>query len=188
MRFVTVVALVAVVALAAPAGAQLHLEFAGSPIRDAVPGICSEWHELFPNFCTIHHQDGYEDNGDGVVSVCDVIILSGTRYHVDWVGPTYELEEIATGAHVYYEPTELPPPTNPFCSIWHQVAPNFCLAQHVDEWIDNGDGVLSECDIVWIGGLEYHVASINLDITVTEEPSPVSNATWGAIKHLFSTF
>lgn len=183
-----VVALVGIVALAVPAGAQLHLEFAGSPIRN-IPVGCSEWHELFPNFCVIHHQDAYQDNGDGVVSVCDIIVLSGTRYHVDWVGPTYELEDMVTSDRVWYEPTDPFPPTNPVCSTWHQVAPDFCMAKHVDGWEDgNHDGVLNECDTVWIGGRAWHVAAVNLDITVTEEPSPVSHETWGVIKHLFSTF
>ncbi|MBM3308122.1 MAG: hypothetical protein FJY74_07345 [Candidatus Eisenbacteria bacterium] len=185
-------ALLGVIALAMPAGAQIYLDFAGSPVagvaRDAIPGNCSEWHELFPNFCVIHHQDDYVDNGDGIVSVCDVIILSGMRYHVDWVGPTYELENVTTGEMSYWEPTVLPPLPNPYCSVWHQVAPDFCFAAHVDEWQDNGDGRLSECDIVWIGGFPYHVASINLDITVSEEPSPTGPQSWSKIKGLFRTF
>jgi hypothetical protein len=183
-----IVALVGIVALAVPAGAQMYLDFAGSPIR-SIPADCSEWHELFPNFCTIHHQDAYEDNGDGIVSVCDIIILGGVRYHVDWAGPTYELEDMLTGERVWYEPTDPTFPTNPVCSTWLQVAPDFGWAHHVDGWEDgNGDQVLSECDTVWIGGRPWHVAVVNLDITVTEEPSPVAPASWSAIKHLFGTF
>jgi hypothetical protein len=179
-----IVALVGIVALAVPAGAQLYLDFAGSPIRDSVPMNCSEWHELFPNFCVVHHQDAYEDNGDGVVSVCDIIFLNGIRYHVDWVGPTYELEDMNTGNRVWYEPTG-----DPYSMPWHQVAPDFCLTAHLDQWIDeNADGILSECDTVWVGGTEWHVAVVNLDITVSEEPSPVAPESWGTIKHLFSTF
>ena len=183
-HWAAIVAFLGIVALAVPAGAQLYLDFAGSPIRDGVPMDCSEWHELFPNFCVIHHQDAYEDDGGGTVSVCDIIVLDGTRYHVDWVGPTYELEDIATGDKAYYEPTG-----DPYSMPWHQVAPDFCQTAHVDEWIDaNFDGLLSECDIVWIGGVQYHLVSINLDITVTEQPSAVDHESWGVIKHLFSTF
>jgi len=184
-----IVAIVGIAALAMPAGAQLYLDFAGSPIRDSVPADCSEWHELFPSFCVIHHQDAYEDNGDGIVSPCDVIVLNGIRYHVDWVGPTFELEDLNTGERVWYEPTDPNPYATGVCSMWHQVAPDFCLAHHLDAWEDgNEDGILNECDTVWIGGREWHVAVVNLDITVTEEPSPVSHKSWSVIKSLFSTF
>jgi hypothetical protein len=179
-----VVAVACVLAVAAPCAAQLYLEFAGSPIRDNVPADCSEWHELWPSFCVIHHQDAYEDNGDAAVSVCDVIILNGTRYHIDWVGPTYELENVFTGEHSWWEPTG-----DPYVDPWHQVAPLFCLTMPVMEWLDeNQDGMLSECDLVFIGGAQHHVAAIKLDITVTEEPSPTDHATWSTIKSLFGTF
>jgi hypothetical protein len=177
-------AVACVLAVAAPGAAQLYLEFAGSPIRDNVPVDCSEWHELWPNFCVIHHQDAYQDNGDGAVSVCDVITLNGTRYHIDWVGPTYELENVSTSERSWWEPTG-----HPIDDPWHQVAPLYCVTMPVIEWLDeNWDGELSECDLVFIGGAWHHIAAINLDITVTEEPSPTNHETWSAIKSLFRTF
>jgi len=182
-----VVAFIGVLALALPAAGQLYLEFAGTPIRD-IPVDCSEWHELFPTFCLIHHQDDYVDNGDGVVSICDVIVLNGVRYHVDWVGPTYVLENQGTGDRRWYEPTEPLPPTNPVCSFWHMVYPDFCTSHHVDGWDDNGDDVVSECDFIWIDGIAWHVVEVGLDITVTEEPSPAEQTSWGHVKSLFSIF
>lgn len=182
MRFCAIVALVGLVAMAAPAGAQTYFEYMGSPVRDAVPPDCSDWHELYPSFCTTHHQDAYEDDGDGLISVCDFITLSGVRYHIDWVGPTYVL---SGPDQMWAEPTIPDPGGNPECETWHEVAPVFCNEWHVDEWEDNGDGVLSECDIVWIGGEEWHIDEIALNIIATETPSPVEGSTWSKIKAFF---
>ncbi len=185
MRFCVIVALVGLVAIAAPAGAQTYFELMASPTRDVVPPDCSDWHELFPSFCIIHHQDLYEDDGDGQVSVCDFITLSGVRYHIDWVGPTYWLIEITTQDEMWCEPTIPDPGGNPTCEIWHEVAPDFCLEWHIDDWEDNGDGVLSICDNVLISEKWWHIEEINLNITATETPSPVEDSTWSRIKTFF---
>ena len=185
MRFCVIVALVGLVAMAAPAGAQTYFELMGSPVRDVVPPDCSDWHELHPNFCIIHHQDVYEDDGDGQVSVCDFITLSGVRYHIDWVGPTYWLIEMTAGDEMWCEPTIPDPGGNPTCEIWHEVAPDFCLEWHIDDWEDNGDGVLSICDNVLIGESWWHIEDIGLNITATETPSPVEDSTWSKIKTFF---
>ena len=185
MRFCAIVALVGLVAMAAPAGAQTHFELLGSPVRDVVPPDCTDWIELFPTFGPIHHQDLYEDDGDGQVSVCDFITLNGTRYHIDWVGPTYWLVEITGADEMWCEPTIPDPGGNPTCEIWFEVAPGYGDEWHVDDWEDNGDGVLSVCDNVFIGGLWWHVEEIGLNITGTETGSPVEPSTWSKIKAFF---
>lgn len=182
MRLCVIVVLVGLVAAAAPAGAQTYFELMGSPVRDVVPPDCSDWNELFPTFGLIHHQDGYEDDGDGLVSVCDYITLNGVRYHIDWVGPTYWLVEIVAGDEMWCEPTIPDPGDNPTCEIWHEVAPEFCLEWHIDDWEDNGDSVLSICDNVLIAGAWWHIEDIGLNIIGTETPSPVENSTWSKIK------
>ena len=53
-----------------------------------MPPPGSHWRELFPNPGT-DHQDVYVDNGDGVLSACDLIKLNGLDFHITWVGPTY---------------------------------------------------------------------------------------------------
>jgi len=185
MRYCAIGLLVALLAFAAPAGAQMYLELGSAPVRDAIPPDCSDWHELHPNFCAVHHQDAYEDDGDGEVSVCDAIIIDGTRYHIDWVGPTYYLVETSTADVMFCEPTIPDPGDDPTCEIWHEVAPDFCMEHHVDGWEDNGDQVLSPCDLVLIDGSWWHVEEIRLDITVSEEPSPVEGSTWSKIKDFF---
>lgn len=183
MRICAIIAVIAL--LVVPVAAQRHIEFLGSPILDPIPPDCSDWHELHPNFCYVDHQDGYEDNGDGVVSACDVIILGGVRYHIDWAGPTYWLVPVAGGDEHWVEPSE-PTGGDPTGEIWHEVYPVFCQEWEVVGWEDNGDGVLSECDMVTLAdGITYHIAEIGLNIEVTEEPSPVEQSTWGKIKSMF---
>ncbi len=186
MRALIVVAVLAL--LVVPAAAQRHMELIASPIlQEPIPPDCSDWHELHPNFCIVDHQDAYEDNGDGFVSECDVIVLSGTRYHIDWAGPTYWLVPVEQGSEHWVEPTIPDPGGDPIGEIWHEVAPDFCMEWEVIEWMDNGDGILSPCDVVMFAGdpNAYHIAEIGLNIEVTEEPSPVEESTWGRIKAFF---
>jgi len=170
---------VALLALAAPVMGQYYMEYQGGPTLQ--PANCSTWHELYPAFCIPHHQDGFEDNGDGVLSACDYIVLDGVRYHVDWVGPTYEL-----AGPSYWEPIE--PGPNVICQTWHQVYPQYCATGHVDDWNDpNGNGEVDTCDTVWINGIPYHVENVRVDIQITPT-SPVETTSWGRLKSLFSIF
>ena len=177
--------LTGLLAFAVPAAGQIYLELGAPPVRDTIPPDGSDWHELYPTFCIVHQQVGYEDNGDGVVSPCDNIVLDGgLRYHVDWVGPTYFLAA-QSGEPKFCEPTTPETGGDPTGHFWHEVAPNFCTEWRIDEWLDNGDGVVSECDHVLIGGQLWHIEEIRLDITVTEEPNPVDESTWSRIKEIF---
>lgn len=175
---------IAVLAAAVPAGAQFYMELQ-EPTRTGIPADCSTWHELYPAFCTPHHQDFYSDNGDGVMSACDEIVLDCTCYHIDWVGPTYVLDYV--GQISYWEPVD-PVSGDPTCQTWHQVHPEFCQTGHVDMWDDmDQSGSVTPCDFVTIAGLVYHVADVNVNIRVSPT-SPVEQASWGRIKGLFSTF
>ncbi len=184
MRICAVIAAIAL--LVVPVAAQRHMEFLGSPILDPIPPDGSEWHELHPNFCFTDIQDGYEDNGDGIVSVCDVIILGGVRYHIDWTGPTYYLVPTIPSDPHWVEPTDPEPGGDPTGEIWHEVHPVFCMEWEIINWEDNGDDVLSVCDMVTFhDGSVYHVEEIGLNIEITEEPSATEKSTWGKIKSMF---
>lgn len=170
------------------AGQVMHLEYVGIPGRAdvPVPPACSTWHELYPNHCTDRHQTGYGDDGDGFVSVCDQIVLDGLSYHIDWVGPTYYLEGIpGRQGGMYLEPQDVPG-RNPVCETWHEVYPDYCLVHHVDAWEDNGDGVLSPCDMVWFADEPWHLEAVGFNIIVTPD-SPVEPGSWSRIKQLFRT-
>jgi len=55
------------------------------PGRDGSP-VCETWHEVYPSFCIAHHVDGWEDNGDGFLGPCDMILLGGELWHLQEVG------------------------------------------------------------------------------------------------------
>ena len=95
-------------------------------------------------------------------SACDVIILSGTRYHIDWTGPTYYLVPVEAGYDHWMEPTIPDLGGPPMGEIWHEVAPDYCIEWEVLDWEDNGDGVLSPCDIIWFADGPYHLQEIGL--------------------------
>lgn len=170
------------------AGQSIHLEFVGVPGRAdmPVPPVCTTWHEIYPNHCTPHHQTGYGDDGDGFVSVCDQIQLDGLSYHIDWVGPTYYLVGIpGRDVVMYLEPQEIPG-RNPVCETWHEIYPDYCIAHHIDAWEDNGDGIVSPCDMVWLNDVPWHIESIGFNIIVTPD-SPVEPDSWSRIKQMFRT-
>ncbi|MBM3319887.1 MAG: hypothetical protein FJY73_04350 [Candidatus Eisenbacteria bacterium] len=159
---------------------EMHLDLeVGGELLQGIPGDCATWHELYPNYCIPHHQDAYQDNGDGVVSVCDYIILDGIRYHIIWVGPTYFTDD----GHVW-EPVG-DPSGSPICQDWHMVYPVYCHVAHVDDWDDNYDGVLGDCDHVLIDGSWVHIDRVGLDIIVVPEPTGTEESTWGQVKKLF---
>ncbi len=186
MRLCVTLSLVALVALAAPLSAQMYLELGVAPIRFDIPPDGSEWHELHPNFCLVHTQEGYQDNGDGVVSVCDNIVIGGVTYHVDWAGPTYYMVETTTMEPWFVEPEDPQATGDPTGDMWHVVAgPEFCAYFPVEGWEDNGDGEVSACDIVIVGGRTWHIEEVRLDITVTEAGSPVEESTWSSLKRFF---
>lgn len=152
-----------------------------------IPGTGATWHELWPNFCTDHTQTGYADNGDGVMSSCDDILLDGVTWHVDWVGPTYHFIAVGTAVDSWTEPSLDPGhnPDDPVGEVWHVVYPDFCTEFPIDGWEDNGDGTLSPCDIIISGGISYHLEDITVNIITSEPSTPVRQSTWGKIKTIF---
>ena len=177
--------------------ADLHVELVvptrpggPAPLVGPIPPAGSSWHEIYPAFCATYTQDGYEDNGDGVVSACDRIRLNGVLYHIEWAGPTYWTTCSTTpggpGPTVAFEPTQPSTGENPICQIWHEVYPNFCQQIHIDSWHDNGNGVLDVCDVVDNltpeGPRYYHIDRIECNITIREVTTPVNPSTWSRIK------
>lgn len=182
---------------------QLHVELvqtgkAGgpTPLIGPIPPAGSSWHEIHPMFCGTYTQSGYDDNGDGVVSACDRIILNGVLYHIVWAGPTYWTTCSTTpggpGSTVIFEPTNPGNGGNPICQVWHEIYPNFCQQIHIDSWHDNGDDVLSVCDVVDVQdptGLPprfYHIDRIECDITIEPVIVPVAPSTWSKVKNIIN--
>ncbi len=152
------------------------------------PPFCSIWHEISPDFCKEWHQVGYEDNGDGVVSACDYIILQNApappvRFHIDSFGPTVYLD--CGGAIM--EPATLGwLGGDPYTTQWQMLYPTQGIYD-LGGWADNGDNTLSVCDYVTIPGVgNCHVKRIGCDIRVSVVPTGTENSTWGKMKGLFS--
>lgn len=47
---------------------------------------CETWTEVHPDFGNLAHVDGWSDNGDGVLSECDFVLIAGQSCHVDRIG------------------------------------------------------------------------------------------------------
>jgi len=169
---------------------RMHLDLEVMPnktLDNTIPPDCSIWHELYPVYCTAHHQDSYEDNGDGLITPCDYIVLDGSRWHIIWVGPTY-FTTCGHGNQHYLEPTVEQTGENPVCETWMQVYPEYGLSWHIDEWMDgNANGLLDVCDIVVIPGEYLHIDRIGLNIIVEQATTAAEPSTWGRVKGLFNS-
>ena len=52
------------------------------PEHDPGNPIGETWHQVYPNFCFEFPIEGWEDNGDGTLSPCDIIVSGGREYHL----------------------------------------------------------------------------------------------------------
>jgi hypothetical protein len=161
--------------------------------------IGTHWHELWPNFCERWDLTSWFDNGDGILSVCDyvdftnVITSEWRKFHVEWVGPTLELEWDTDTIYVEYICFEYPLVDtifNPIGTWWHEVHPNYCETWGIIDWVDNGNGFLDFCDWIYIqnyntGEIRYvHVAAVQTDIILNEIiPTPPDPHPEGTIYH-----
>jgi hypothetical protein len=175
--------------------AIVHLTYEPTPgsAEGANPGLgippdCSSWHELYPTFCAPHHQSGYVDNGDGVVSPCDFIYIDGVCCHIQWVGPTYYLSPVSgSGRSPILEPRTTNPGETPVCETWHEIYPDYCSQWHVVAWDDaHQNGQLDVCDVIQLSdGGWYHIDRIALNITVAYGVTGTQKKSLGQIKKLY---
>ena len=150
--------------------------------------VCTTWHELYPEYSNEYHIDGWEDNGDNLLSPCDQITMSllpeglMTKYHVENVTITLKLSSWIEPLGFMFVEAEAPfesmywPKINPYGGVWHEVYPNFCTNYSVMEWEDNCNGVLDHCDNLTLINLKnetisfWHVEEVAVDMVVTEAP------------------
>jgi hypothetical protein len=171
------VSLAVVFALAVPvqAGPPLKYWHAKAGLIDLAHPVGTQWHELYPVFCTNYTLTSWEDNGDGVLSPCDTIDVQPTPdgdvewYHVEnvtitlYVTPTRlrncfldMLCENVTDNVTLREPMyiELEGGYNASalakCVItrWHEIYPQFCRQYYLIHWKDNDSKMLDPCDHV----------------------------------------
>lgn len=171
-----------------------------------IPPNCVTWHELWPNNCAPHHQDRYIDNGDGVISPCDYILLNNKWFHIEWVGPTYFMTCIPPGGGppvpgFIAEPQTLNPTADPYCETWHWIWPpeRHCQPFHIDSYhpVDPNVPGIKPCDIIdtyepdatgQVVRVDYHIDRIGCNIRVVPgDPPPTKSksSSWGWLKQLF---
>jgi len=164
---------------------EIYLEYPAPPppgrqVDPSWPPDGSGWHMLAPTYCAGYTQDGHEDaNGDGMIDACEHITLSGQRWHITWVGPTYTLVRSPGRADsMMVEPVFLGSGRQ---HVYHEVHPDFCTTVETSEPIE------TECQEVYITNPPedvgwWHVKRIKLNIRCGPPQSPIEDSTWGRIK------
>jgi hypothetical protein len=175
-----------------------HVEEVATDIIVTRKPVCTQWHEIYPNFCNHkYHLSSWKDNGDHKLSPCDIIDMTDKRtgkvtwWHVAGVTITIVVTEKVTPQPEplyleFYE--EMPQASieefpyflvNPVCTYWHEIWPIFSRERHLSSWEDNGDGWLSPCDQIDMTPINfpgnvtwYHVDEVTIDIWIEPIPQP----------------
>jgi hypothetical protein len=168
-----VVGLMVVFALAVPvqAGPPLMYWHAKAGLINLAQPVGTQWHELYPTFCSNYTLTSWEDNGDGILSSCDTIDVQRPDGEVEWYhvenvtitlyvrfeedgenGPDSPLAPLEALQPIYieheggYDPAVLKAPN---CTYWHEIYPNFCTRYHLINWKDsNPTDKLDPCDSI----------------------------------------
>jgi len=135
-------------------------------------------------------QNDYEDNGDGVISAGDYVILGLWRVDIESVEYCYELwwvvpvPECWDNFATYVRADSVGP--NPVGETWQEPCGGYPF--HVDRWEDlDGNGVVSVGDHVYgaWGSIVWRIGWCAT--TPTEVPVPVKQTSWGKIKHVLGS-
>jgi len=153
------------------------------PVQDPMTAI---WYQLCPEYGPWWMCVKWIDNGNGYLDPCDYMKL----FEVDLLGQEGEwwhVERVTVTVRLKDEPPQWPPlflewtgeevgvPFDPI-GPWHEVYPKYCTPWQCIDWIDNGSGVLDECD--WLifetaeGIVEKHVAEVGTDLEVVKQNPP----------------
>ncbi|MEW5923039.1 MAG: dockerin type I repeat-containing protein, partial [Candidatus Zixiibacteriota bacterium] len=167
-----------------PEGINLHNEGDYAPPDPEV--LNTLWSELHPDFGTEWVITSFVDNGDGYLSPGDSIDFNqdNTKYYVEWIGPTIEVEDPQLELSFWdYTGMANPPWGSDFevrGSYWHAIYPpqSYCHDLVFVDWADNGSGRLDSCDYIVVQDLvtgeyqTYHVLSLKTDIIISETAGP----------------
>jgi len=173
---------------------QLYAElvFAG-PLdvmyRAIMNPLSTRWHVVYP--ARYHSRrfniTSWGDNGDGVLSFCDIItVLYDGEVQPRW----YHVEEIACDIILtkkcFYEPV---------CTQWHELYPSFSNRYHLSDWEDTDlNDMLSRSDQINLTNkvtgdvMEYHVDNVTLTMNITEIGVPAPPRLFAEFKGPFRMF
>ena len=174
----------------APPPPAIHLDAEPPVLIDLTDPVGTEWHELYPEYCNRYRLSSWEDtDGNGVVDYCDEIKLTNldtgamAEYHVEGVTVTIKVMNKQTNETMYVEfegDIDEFPFTQPVCTMWHEVYPEYCRWYHLSSWEDtdmsghiNPSDQIDMTPIAPTGPVEwYHVGAVKTDILVTRKPTP----------------
>jgi len=167
------------------------------PYQEHIPNpICTEWHELYPNYCTNWHLTSWNDTqelgepGYGELSPNDQIDMTDESgmikwFHVDRMTITLNLSSLDfPGETIFVEfkgPPDMPLPDvlrMPVCTLWHEVWSIYSNVWHIVDWKDNGNLVLDVCDSITLnlirgtippGIYNWHVDGVSNDLILREK-------------------
>ena len=126
----------------------------------------SLWHEVYPEYCPVYEIIDWEDNCNGVLSYCDYLTLFDpktqaiTYWHVEELSIDIILNEKIT---------------DPTCTNWDELHPEFGNIYHIFDWTDDGDMLLSPKDEVYLepGPITpYTVTDVTLTLFVSLVDNP----------------
>ena len=166
-----------------------HLDAEPPRLIDLTNPVCTQWHELYPDYCRRYHLESWNDtNHNGKLDPSDFIDLWDQDrqekaypywWHVDNVTITLELTN-SRGEKVYLEFEglyddflNLAMCTNYVGTQWHEVYPVYSNQYNLTKWIDNCDNVLSACDQIILRNkatgeeAEYHVDGVKTDLIIS---------------------
>ncbi len=159
---------------------------------------CTYWKQLHPQFGSIYHIIGWEDDGDRRLSPRDKVYLNPgpiAPYVVTDVTLTLLVSLVANPAQqMYIEFTGgfqhlYEPKTHPIGTWWIEFYPDYQLEFLIMEWFDNCNGVLSYCDNITLMDMAgfptlWHVEELAIDITVQQ---PVHDVSVVSVTPLFAS-
>jgi hypothetical protein len=181
----------------------LHSMAGGDSLVHELPTmVCTWWHSIYPpnTYCHVWHVIDEIDNGTPGLNPSDRLKIQHAEtgdsvwVHVDEVTITIVLESDPVPTDTMYleftggyDSLEYPI-LNPISTWWHEIVPEFCGFYHLTSWTDNGDGILSFCDIIDITDTlevvtDWHVTDVAIDILVQSIPDPTvpTLTQWGVI-------
>jgi len=135
------------------------------------------WHEVWPSYCNVYALTSWFENlPNGVLDPCDVVDLTNMS---DPSLSYWHVEDVATDIILREKITE------PICTWWHEIHPEFCTWWHLTSWEDNqlegeiGYNLLSPGDQIDMVEKDsqnkswYHVdrVTVTLNVTLNSEPS-----------------
>ena len=157
----------------------------------------SKWNEIYPNLRNGPYTIlDWKDCGDDVLSFSDTLSMEhsalGVSCHqvVD-VTITLELKLAPDDSVVYIWNWDWlnggEPLIQPANTWWNELRPGFGSVHHIDDWTDNGSGVLDSSDLVVVDGAgQFLVEGVRTGmVTEPVRECAIDVSTWGEIKSLY---